>query len=730
MSSASRSSSLSLHDDRRFPHRHRSASGARPHRLSFPAKRQKFVVLRHLGSVGASFSVHFSLRSQGSGAERGVGFGSARSRWRSVASFLPGGGWWTLRGDSEDAGAADAKSVSVVTALRWIWGLIAEDRLVIYVAFGSLAVAALSEITMPSLLAASIFTAQSGCRDLFYRQVQLLGILCCTSGICSGLRSGCFAVANTILVKRLRETIFSTLVFQHIGFFDTKSVGDLMSRLGSDCQRLSHVIGNDMNLIIRNVLQGTGALVNLLSLSWPLTMSTLVICSVLSAVFLVYGRYQKNAAKLSQEFTAKANEVAEDTLTLMKTVRVYGTEGMEIGRYKLLLERLGSVSIREAAAYGLWNLSFHTLYRLTQVLALLLGGLSILTGYVSPEQLTKYILYCEWMIYATWRLADSLTLLLQSIGSSEEVFHLMSLSPSHQYLSKGLKIQKLRGHVQFVDVSFQYPSRITVPALANVNFSIQPNEVVAIVGASGCGKSSLVSLLLRLYDPVDGQVCCTNIGRMLNQEISMNLAVTTFSLHRRFILAPWLLKFPNLQIYIDGFPIKELDIRCLREKIGFVGQEPHLFHMDISSNISYGCSGKVNQEDVELAASQAGAHDFISTLPDGYQTVVHDGLLSGGQKQRIAIARAILRDPAILILDEATSALDAESERRIKGLIFNQTARTVIVIAHRLGTVENADRIIVMHGGRVVEVGTHKELLLRDGFYARLIRNREDSIGF
>ncbi|XP_010029111.2 ABC transporter B family member 26, chloroplastic isoform X4 [Eucalyptus grandis] len=688
MSSASRSSSLSLHDDRRFPHRHRSASGARPHRLSFPAKRQKFVVLRHLGSVGASFSVHFSLRSQGSGAERGVGFGSARSRWRSVASFLPGGGWWTLRGDSEDAGAADAKSVSVVTALRWIWGLIAEDRLVIYVAFGSLAVAALSEITMPSLLAASIFTAQSGCRDLFYRQVQLLGILCCTSGICSGLRSGCFAVANTILVKRLRETIFSTLVFQHIGFFDTKSVGDLMSRLGSDCQRLSHVIGNDMNLIIRNVLQGTGALVNLLSLSWPLTMSTLVICSVLSAVFLVYGRYQKNAAKLSQEFTAKANEVAEDTLTLMKTVRVYGTEGMEIGRYKLLLERLGSVSIREAAAYGLWNLSFHTLYRLTQVLALLLGGLSILTGYVSPEQLTKYILYCEWMIYATWRLADSLTLLLQSIGSSEEVFHLMSLSPSHQYLSKGLKIQKLRGHVQFVDVSFQYPSRITVPALANVNFSIQPNEVVAIVGASGCGKSSLVSLLLRLYDPVDGQ------------------------------------------IYIDGFPIKELDIRCLREKIGFVGQEPHLFHMDISSNISYGCSGKVNQEDVELAASQAGAHDFISTLPDGYQTVVHDGLLSGGQKQRIAIARAILRDPAILILDEATSALDAESERRIKGLIFNQTARTVIVIAHRLGTVENADRIIVMHGGRVVEVGTHKELLLRDGFYARLIRNREDSIGF
>ncbi|KAI6700746.1 hypothetical protein NL676_015070 [Syzygium grande] len=602
------------------------------------------------GSRSVARCVAAEVERDAAAVSRALGVGCGRSL-RSCPEAV--GGACAAIGRAR--GAADADSVSVATALRWIWGLVAEDRLVIYVAFGSLAVAALSEITMPSLLAASLFTAQSGCRVLFYRQVRLLGILCCTSGICSGLRSGCFAIANTILVKRLRETIFSSLLFQDIGFFDTKSVGDLTSRLGSDCQQLSHVIGNDMNLIIRNVLQGTGALVNLLSLSCPLTMSTLVICSVLSAIFLVYGRYQRNAAKLSQEFTAKANEVAEDTLTLMKTVRVYRTEGMEIGRYKLLLERLGSV------------------------LAVLLGGLSILTGYVSPEQLTKYILYCEWMIYATWRLVDSLMSSLRSIGASEEVFHLMSLSPSHQYLSKGLKMRKLRGHIQFVNGSFQHPSRITVPVLANVNFSIQPNEVVAIVGASGCGKTSLVSLLLRFYDPVDGQIC------------------------------------------IDDFPIKELDIRCLRGKIGF---EPHLFHMDISSNVSYGCSRNINQEDVEWAARQAGAHDFISSLPDGYQTVVRDGLLSGGQKQRIAIARAILRDPAILILDEATSALDTEN------LIFNKTARTVIVMAHRLSTVENADRIIVMDGGRVVEVGRHKELILRDGFYAHLIKYRQDSIGF
>ncbi|KAJ9708801.1 hypothetical protein PVL29_000694 [Vitis rotundifolia] len=507
----------------------------------------------------------------------------------------------------------------------------------------------------------------------------------------SGLRGCCFGIANMILVKRMRETLYSALLFQDISFFDNETVGDLTSRLGADCQQVSRVIGNDLNLILRNVLQGTGALIYLLVLSWPLGLCTMMICSTLLIIMLLYGRYQKKAAKLIQEFTASANEVAQETFSLMRTVRVYGTEKQEVGRYKQWLGKIADISLRQSAAYGLWNLSFNTLYHSTQVIAVLIGGMSILAGHITAEQLTKFILYSEWLIYSTWWVGDNLSSLMQSVGASEKVFQLMDLLPSDQFISKGLKLQRLLGHIEFVNVSFYYASRAMVPVLQHVNISVHPNEVLAIVGLSGSGKSTLVNLLLRLYEPTDGQVL------------------------------------------IDGFPLQELDVKWLRERIGFVGQEPRLFRMDISSNIRYGCTRDIKQKDVEWAAKQAYAHDFILSLPNGYKTLVDNDLLSGGQKQRIAIARALLRDPTILVLDEATSALDAESEHNVKNVLRAlrsdlKTKRTVIVIAHRLSTIQAADRIVVMDGGRIVEMGSHMELLLKDGIYARLSRRQADAV--
>ncbi|XP_022726165.1 ABC transporter B family member 26, chloroplastic-like isoform X2 [Durio zibethinus] len=506
-----------------------------------------------------------------------------------------------------------------------------------------------------------------------------------------GLRGCCFGIANMILVKRMRETLYSALLLQDISFFDGETVGDLTSRLGSDCQQVSRVIGNDLNLIMRNVLQGTGALIYLLVLSWPLGLCTLLICFTLAAVMMVYGLYQKKAAKLVQEFTASANEVAQETFSLMRTVRVYGTEGLELKRYNHWLDKLADISLRQSAAYGVWNLSFNTLYHSTQVIAVLVGGMYILAGHITAEKLTKFILYSEWLIYSTWWVGDNVSSLMQSVGASEKVFQLMDLLPSDQFISKGMMFQKLLGHIEFVNVSFQYPSRATVPVLQRINLSIRPGEVVAIVGLSGSGKSTLVNLLLRLYEPTNGQ------------------------------------------IFIDGIPLRELDIKCLRGKIGFVGQEPKLFRMDISSNIKYGCLRNIKQEEIERAAKQAYAHDFITLLPNGYNTLVDDDLLSGGQKQRIAIARAILRDPTILILDEATSALDAESEHNVKGVLRavrsdSSTKRTVIVIAHRLSTIQAADRIVVMDGGKIIEMGSHSELLHKDGLYARLTRKQTDAL--
>ncbi|XP_040932049.1 ABC transporter B family member 26, chloroplastic [Gossypium hirsutum] len=274
------------------------------------------------------------------------------------------GSWWNLPG-VQASESSTAKPVTVSMALKRIWGLIGDDNWIVFLALGALFIAAVSEISMPRILAASVFSANSGESAAFSRSSRMLILLLIISGICSGLRSGCFAMANTILVKRLRRSLYAYLVFQDISFFDMETVGSLTSRLGSDCQRLSHVIGNDIHLIIRNAIQGTGALINLLTLSWPLTLPTLIICSVLAIIFSIYGRYQKRAAKLMQEFNACANNVAQETLSLMRTVRAYGTEGEEVERYKRWLDELAFVSIRESAAYGLWSMSFLTLYQFT-----------------------------------------------------------------------------------------------------------------------------------------------------------------------------------------------------------------------------------------------------------------------------------------------------------------------------------------------------------------------------
>ncbi|XP_058093738.1 ABC transporter B family member 26, chloroplastic isoform X1 [Magnolia sinica] len=608
-------------------------------------------------------------------------------------SFMPGGRWWRFpdHAPGEEEGAEKKMAVTVPFALHRMWQLVANDRWVIFAGFISLILAALSEISIPHFLAASIFSAQSAETLIFQRNTRILVLLCCASGICSGLRGCCFGIANMILVMRMREKLYSALLLQDISFFDTETVGDLTSRLGADCQQVSRVIGNDLNLISRNALQGTGALIYLFTLSWPLALSTVLICSALSTVMFFYGQYQKRAAKLTQEFTACANEVAQEAFSLMRTVRVYGTEKQECGRYMQWLKKLADISLRQSMAYGFWTLSFNTLYHATQVIAVLVGGIFIMGGHITVEKLTKFILYSEWLIYSTWFVGDNWSSLMQSIGASEKVFQLMDLLPSKQFLLQGLKLQTVIGHIEFVNVSFHYPSRITVPVLQHLNISLHPKEVVAIVGSNGSGKSTLVHLLLRLYEPTSGQ------------------------------------------IFIDGSPLEELDIKWLRENIGFVGQEPRLFRMDVSSNIRYGCTREISQEDVEWAAKQAYAHDFILSLPNGYETLVDNDLLSGGQKQRIAIARAILRDPAILIFDEATSALDADSEHYVKQVLHSvrhgsKEKRTVIVIAHRLSTIQAADRIVVMDSGRIVQMGDHKELLSKDGLYAQLTKRQTDGL--
>ncbi|KAK3033070.1 hypothetical protein RJ639_035696, partial [Escallonia herrerae] len=464
----------------------------------------------------SSSASRFSLLSSPTDGDRDVDVVEVLKEWMVFIR-------WDLCDPEEDLDAtlAMVKQVTVLHALRRMWALVEDHRLAMFAAFASLTIAAFAEISIPNILASSIFSAQNGETVAFYKTTQLMVFLCFISGICSGLRSGCFGIVNMILLKRLRETLYKSLIFQDISCFDRETVGDMTSRLGADCQRLSHVIGYDVHLILRNFLQGTGALVSLLTLSWPLALSTLVICSILSAIFLIYGLYQKQAAMIAQEFIACANEVTQETFSLMRTVQVQAMGG-QISFYKCA--RSSCFWVLESEFQR--SLSFYT----GLVSAVLLGGMSILTGHALAEQLTKYVLYCEWLIYATWRIGSNMSSLFQSIGASEKVFQLMNLVPSNQFLLKGVKLQRLTGNIEFLDVPFYYPSRIEVPTLEHVNMSIKANEVFAIIGPSGSGKSTIVNLLLRLYEPTQGQ------------------------------------------ILVDGVSTKELDIRWLRENIGYVGQ--------------------------------------------------------------------------------------------------------------------------------------------------------------
>ncbi|KAF9673424.1 hypothetical protein SADUNF_Sadunf10G0023100 [Salix dunnii] len=681
----------------------------------------------------SSSSSSSSVNGYGSNIEQYYGSGQRVEREEGVElnerirrfieflpSILPGGDWWSFSDEVQIK--IVAKPVTIWRALSRMWHLVAQDRWVIFAAFTALIVAALSEIAVPHYLTASIFSAQSATVAVFHRNVRLLVVLCVVAGICSGLRGCCFGIANMILVKRMRETLYSALLLQDISFFDNETVGDLTSRLGSDCQQVSRVIGNDLNLIMRNVLQGTGALIYLIILSWKLGSFTLLICTTLGAVMLIYGQYQKKAAKLTQDFTASANEVAQETFSLMRTVRVYGTEKVELGRYKLWLEKLADISLRQSAAYGFWNLSFNTLYHSTQVIAVLVGGTSILAG-LKLQRLMGHIEFVNVAFYYPSRAMWFHTLYCSECSSKQSTLRNCMLWVN----VKGKNVERL------LDVIFAF--LCWVPVLRHVNISAHPGEVVAFVGLSGSGKSTLVNLLLRLYEPTNGQVFKSQLldSGVIISSTFYKFKYKTVKGKRGMEKLDLELCFVEVEILIDGFSLRELDIKWFRERIGYVGQEPKLFHMDISSNIRYGCTRDITQEDVERAAKQAYAHEFISSLPNGYKTLVDDDVLSGGQKQRIAIARAILRDPAILILDEATSALDAESEHNVKGVLRavrseSMAKRTVIVIAHRLSTIQAADRIVVMDGGQVVEMGSHRELLHQDGLYARLNRRQADAV--
>lgn len=502
--------------------------------------------------------------------------------------------------------------------------------------------------------------------------------------IASGLRFYVFTRVGERIVADLRIRLYQHIIDQEIGFFDRERTGELLNRLSADTGVLQNAVSVNISMALRHAAGVVGGIGLLFWISPRLSLVMLAVVPPAGIASAWFGRKIRSLSARVQDKLAEAGKVAEETIGGIRTVRSFTQEPSEVRRYAdavqqsfdATLERITAVAVFSGAA---------TLLGYSAVAAVLwYGGRMVVDGTMSAGDLTSFILYTLIVAFSVASLSSLWTDFMRATGAADRVFDLLDRVAEVPNVG-GSQLEAVQGHLRFEGVGFAYPSRPDVTVLDAVDLEIQPGEVVALVGPSGGGKSTIAALISRFYDPVAGR------------------------------------------IRLDDTELRDLDPSWLRKQIGVVSQEPILFSTSVAENIRYGRSDASDAE-VEAAARAANAHGFISDFPEGYATEVGErGVqLSGGQKQRVAIARAILANPRILVLDEATSALDAESEHLVQEALDNlQAGRTTLVIAHRLSTVKDANRVVVLDRGRVKQSGTHAALMAeRDSLYRRLVERQ------
>ncbi|XP_036305285.1 ABC-type oligopeptide transporter ABCB9 isoform X3 [Pipistrellus kuhlii] len=519
--------------------------------------------------------------------------------------------------------------------------------------------------------------------EQFSTAIVVMCLLALGSSFAAGIRGGIFTLIFARLNIRLRNCLFRSLVSQETSFFDENRTGDLISRLTSDTTMVSDLVSQNINVFLRNAVKITGVVVFMFSLSWQLSLVTFMGFPIIMMVSDVYGKYYKRLSKEVQNALARASTTAEETISAMKTVRSFANEEAEAEVYAQKLQQVYKLNRKEAAAYTYYVWGSGLTLLVVQVSILYYGGHLVISGQMTSGNLISFIIY-EFVLGDCLESVGSVySGLMQGVGAAEKVFEFIDRQPTMVH-DGSLAPDHVEGRVDFENVTFTYRTRPHTKVLQDVSFSLCPGKVTALVGPSGSGKSSCVHILENFY-PLEG-------GRVL----------------------------------LDGKPIGAYDHKFLHRVISLVSQEPVLFARSITENISYGLP-TVPFEMVVEAAQKANAHGFIMELQDGYNTETGEkgAQLSGGQKQRVAMARALVRKPPVLILDEATSALDAESEFLIQRAIHGALQQhTVLIIAHRLSTVERAHLIVVLDKGRVVQQGTHQQLLAQGGLYAKLVQRQ------